>query len=153
VQELNWVRRRRDQIRSKEDQLLAEKLNAEIAEEEGGLIECGCCCDETPFENIVQCSEGHLFCKQCLQRYAEQTVFGDGRSQLKCMNSSGEGCVGFFPDSMLRSCLPEKVLEKFNEAQARDAVKAADLSLITCHECKLQVIIDDLDTSYISHLP
>jgi TRIAD3 protein (E3 ubiquitin-protein ligase RNF216) len=46
---------------------MAEKLNAEIAMEEGGLIECSCCYDETPFENIVQCSEGHLFCKQCLQ--------------------------------------------------------------------------------------
>ena len=31
----------------------------------------------------------HLFCRECLQRYAEQTVFGDGRSNLKCMDSSG----------------------------------------------------------------
>ncbi len=95
----------------------------------------------------------------CLdQSYAEQTVFGDGRSQLKCMNNSGEGCVGYFPDGMLRSSLTAKVIQllewngvltfalsqvyqKFEEAQARDALKAAHIdNLVTCHNCQLQVI-------------
>jgi hypothetical protein len=64
------------------DQAAAEKLNEELATAEGSLMECGCCYGEYAFEALVQCSEGHLFCKQCLQRYCEQTVFG------KCLCST-----------------------------------------------------------------
>lgn len=67
LEEISWVRRRKELQRQQEDHLLAEKLNAEIAMEEGAMIECGCCFDEFPFESLVQCSEGHLFCKPCLQ--------------------------------------------------------------------------------------
>lgn len=59
------------------DQAAAERLNEELATAEGSLMECGCCYGEYAFEALVQCSEGHLFCKQCLQRYCEQTVFGE----------------------------------------------------------------------------
>ena len=59
------------------DQQAAEALNEQIATEDGSLMECGCCYGEYAFEALVQCSEGHLFCKQCLQRYCEQTVFGE----------------------------------------------------------------------------
>ena len=115
----------------------AEKLNEEIATEEGTLVECGCCFGEYPFDNFVQCSEGHLFCKDCLKRYVENTVFGDGKSAIKCMGS--EPCNGFFSDSMLRITLPERVFSKYQEALAKDALKAAHIEIITCIHCELQV--------------
>jgi hypothetical protein len=40
----------------------------------GALLECGCCCGDMPFEDMVQCAEGHLFCSACLKRYVEVCV-------------------------------------------------------------------------------
>ena len=132
-----WLKKLNMMEREKEDHLMAEKLNEEIAGEEGGLIECQCCYSEVTFESVIQCSEGHLFCKGCLQHYAEQTVFGDGKSVLKCMDSGG--CTGYFPDSMLKYALPEKTFGKYQEQLARDAIKAAKLEIISCHACNFQV--------------
>lgn len=44
-----------------------EQLMNELAALDGALIECGCCCADVAIENSVQCSEGHLFCRTCLQ--------------------------------------------------------------------------------------
>eukprot|EP01039_Chlorochromonas_danica_P006965 gene6965-7706_t len=138
--ELVWlVNKRRRELEQKDEQL-ADELNEQLATEEGSLIECGCCFSEHPFERMVQCSEGHLFCKNCLKHYAEQTVFGNGRSHLQCMNTTGDPCSGYFPDSMLQLALPPKVWEKYSEALTRDALKAAQLDdLVVCHDCQLQV--------------
>ena len=102
------------------------------------MIDCECCCCEYAFESLVQCSDGHLFCKGCLQKYAEQSLFGDGRTVLKCMNTT-DNCTGVFSEYMLKISLPEKVFSKFQEALTRDAIKAAQLeNLITCHNCQFQ---------------
>ncbi|KAJ1396678.1 hypothetical protein B484DRAFT_472247, partial [Ochromonadaceae sp. CCMP2298] len=125
-----------------QDQALAEDLNLRLAEAEGGLIECGCCYTDCAFESLVQCTDGHLFCRNCLQHYVEQTVFGNGRSALTCM--SADGCEGTFPESMLRLSLPDKVFAKYSEAQARDELKAAHLEGLTaCHKCQQQVLMDE----------
>ena len=117
-----------------EASLLADK----IAEETHTAIECECCCSEYAFENLVQCSEGHLFCKGCLQRYAETTLFANGKTELKCMNTLDD-CAGIFSEHMLKRSLSEKVFAKFNEAIARDAIKAAKIDgLVSCHRCQYQ---------------
>jgi len=121
-----------------------EELVQQRAEAEGNLIECGCCCAALAFERLVQCSDGHLFCKDCLQRYAEQTLFGDGRSSLRCMDSSGsEPCGGRFSEDTLASVLSPQVFQQYQEALARDALQAAQLALVGCHGCGLQVLMDE----------
>lgn len=67
LQELAWMREQLHREQEDKDREAAERLNEEIAAAEGGLMECGCCYSEAPFEKMVQCSEGHLFCKSCLQ--------------------------------------------------------------------------------------
>ena len=41
------------------------------ADDEPGL-ECGCCFCETPLPELVQCSEGHVFCRDCLDQSLER---------------------------------------------------------------------------------
>jgi hypothetical protein len=43
----------------------------EEAEANGGMFECGCCCCETAFEEMISCDEGHMFCANCLKRLVE----------------------------------------------------------------------------------
>ena len=61
------------------DHMLAVSVNDNEYEESGQLIECGCCYEEVAFENMIQCYEGHLFCRECLHRYAQESVFGHGK--------------------------------------------------------------------------
>ena len=53
-----------------------------------------------------------MFCAGCLKRYAEQTLFGNGRAlstALSCMDSAGATpCAGTFPEHQLRRALPAK---------------------------------------------
>ena len=142
VQELQWIKTLDRNEQFENDRELAEQINEQMAAEDGTLLECGCCFSEYAFESIVQCSEGHLFCKNCLKQYVETTVFADGKSNLNCMSTS-ESCCGFFPGSMLRSSLPIKVLEKYEEAYARDSIQSAKIELISCYNCQVQVDMSD----------
>ena len=54
-------------------------LNEAEYEDEGQSIECECCFGTFPFEQMVQCYEGHLFCQECLKSYAREAVFGQGK--------------------------------------------------------------------------
>lgn len=151
--EIRWIRKKKQAELEQKDKAVAEELNYQMAMDDNALMECGCCYSEYPFEQLVQCTEAHLFCKQCLQRYAEQTLFGDGRTTLKCMNTMGDPCPGVFTESMLRASLPEKVLEKFSEAQTRDILKAAQIDdLVTCFHCQYQASMAS-DAGKIMHCP
>ena len=71
-----------------------------------------------------------------MARHTEQTLYGNGKTTLGCMDTSGSGCPGAFSDHTLRVALPAKVYAKFAEAQCRDVIKAANLdNIIACHRC------------------
>ena len=54
-------------------------MNENEYETSGQAIECGCCYGESPFELMVQCYEGHLFCRECLKNYGKEAVYGQGK--------------------------------------------------------------------------
>jgi hypothetical protein len=56
--------------RAQADAAAAQEAARAEAEAAGALIECQCCFDTFPFEGMVQCAQGDLFCASCLSRSA-----------------------------------------------------------------------------------
>ncbi|KAJ1451929.1 hypothetical protein M885DRAFT_528338 [Pelagophyceae sp. CCMP2097] len=112
----------------------------------GDLIECGCCFDdECPLADVVQCSEGHVFCTSCLKRYAAEAVFGGGQGcvGLACISSGGaDKCPGTFFDSALQKALPTKEYDQLHETAAVAAVRKAALDVFACPACGVAAEFD-----------
>ncbi|KAG5185647.1 hypothetical protein JKP88DRAFT_348220 [Tribonema minus] len=135
--ELEWHKRRRASLQCESDEAMARKLNEEEAEAAGCMYECGCCCSEAPFEEMISCAEGHMFCANCLKRFVEERLYGLGRAELSCMDSSG--CKAQFPDEFLQRALPEAVYTKFQQKAASAAAAAVcGDALFACPKCGTQ---------------
>nr|XP_046271526.1 E3 ubiquitin-protein ligase RNF216 [Scatophagus argus] len=138
--ELSFYQQKAKEWAEHEDFLLALQVNEDEYKKDGQLIECGCCYGEFAFEKMTQCSDGHLFCKECLVKYAQEAVFGSGKSELSCMEG---GCLCSYPVCELEKVLPENVLCKYYERQAEEAVAAtcAD-ELVRCPFCNFPALLD-----------
>ncbi|KAM8825562.1 E3 ubiquitin-protein ligase RNF216 isoform 1-T2 [Synchiropus picturatus] len=138
--EVSFFQQKTKEWAEHQDFLLALQVNEDEYKKDGQLIECGCCCGEFAFEKMTQCSDGHLFCKECLVKYAQEAVFGSGRSELSCMQG---GCPCSFPVCELEKVLPENILCKYYERQAEEAVAAtcAD-ELVRCPFCNFPALLD-----------
>ncbi|XP_027898234.1 E3 ubiquitin-protein ligase RNF216 [Xiphophorus couchianus] len=138
--ELSFYQQKTKEWAEHEDFLLALQVNEDEYKKDGQLIECGCCYGEFAFEKMTQCSDGHLFCKECLVKYAQEAVFGSGKSELSCME---DGCPCSYPMCELQKVLPDNILCKYNERQAEEAVAAtcAD-ELVRCPFCNFPALLD-----------
>ncbi|XP_077414655.1 E3 ubiquitin-protein ligase RNF216 [Vanacampus margaritifer] len=138
--ELTFFQQKAKEWAEHEDFLLALQVNEDEYKKDGQLIECGCCYGEFAFEKMTQCSDGHLFCKECLVKYAQEAVFGSGKSQLSCMEA---GCLCSYPVCELEKVLPENILCKYYERQAEEAIAAtcAD-ELVRCPFCNFPALLD-----------
>uniref|UniRef100_A0A8C2SS59 E3 ubiquitin-protein ligase RNF216 n=1 Tax=Coturnix japonica TaxID=93934 RepID=A0A8C2SS59_COTJA len=114
--------------------------NISVVLQDGQMIECRCCYGEFAFEELTQCADGHLFCKECLIKYAQEAVFGSGKSELSCMEGS---CTCSFPTSELEKVLPETILCKYYERKAEEEVAAACADeLVRCPFCNFPALLD-----------
>jgi hypothetical protein len=77
-------------------------------------------------------NEGHLFCADCLARYVEAQLFGQGKlgvdpqtneatTEVLCCHS--DGCSSGFARFYLEKALQLKVMAKYDELQAHTAVE------------------------------
>lgn len=54
-----------------------EEEKLERARERGDLYECGICFGEYIIsEQMIACADGHLFCTECLRKYAKEAIYG-----------------------------------------------------------------------------
>lgn len=89
-------------------------------------MECGCCFSDMNVAQAVTCAEGCLFCKDCLARAVQESVYGQAPLRLYRFDSedkndftggegtgirclSIEGCQASFSDKELRRSLPKEL--------------------------------------------
>lgn len=163
-----------DEVRYASDKLIeradivataAERQRIHDASEKAGTtLECQCCYGDYAIEEMVSCrNEGHLFCMDCLRRYAEERVFGLGdlgggggakkpadgdnggadardTNDLTCMHP--DGCTSTFQYELLQKALPPKVMQKYDELQATRAMEIAGVEgLHRCPKCDFQALL------------
>ncbi|CAD5123798.1 DgyrCDS12109 [Dimorphilus gyrociliatus] len=116
--------------------------NHDFLEDDSEPVECGCCFSDIAFRDMIQCADGHLFCKDCLRNYAKEAIFGGGgQSILQCMNAE---CDCQFPHQLLQTTLDQKTLEKMDERQFLENITKAKISnLHSCPFCNYKVIVPE----------
>lgn len=130
-------------LKQKQEEL-EKKQRYEEASKNHDLFECECCCDEFLFEDMAQCPEGHLFCKQCLNREV-QTLLGEGRSEVRCLSHSG--CDQIVSVNELKRCVDEKILKQLFIIEGQNVVAMANLpGLVKCYKCGFEATIEGSET-------
>ncbi|KAL0071545.1 hypothetical protein AAF712_001402 [Marasmius tenuissimus] len=125
------------------DGQLAQQLNQQEYEENGDGIECGCCFSTYPFDKMVQCEDGHLFCTDCMTSYSEN-LLGSHNVSIVCMDQSG--CKLPFPVSELRRFLPDKLMELYERVKQAKEIEMAGLEgLEECPFCEYKCVIENPD--------
>ncbi|OCT63962.1 ring finger protein 216 L homeolog isoform X1 [Xenopus laevis] len=143
-EELEFFEQKMKEMAEHADFLLALQVNEEQYEQDGQMIECRCCYGSFAFEELTQCADGHLFCKECLIKYAQEAAFGSGRPKLMCMEGA---CTCEFPTSEVEKVLPENILQKYYERKAEEDISAACADqLVRCPSCSFPALLDkDVD--------
>lgn len=137
---VRWLYDEEQQAKKIEMEKKAEEMRYEKAREEGALMVCECCFNEVLFDDLVQCPEGHLFCKTCVRTQIE-TAISEGRTNIRCL--SVNGCDREVPISELERTVPESVVRRLFQIEAINAVASAQLSdTVKCHKCGFIVIFD-----------
>jgi hypothetical protein len=111
------------------------------AQQDGTAMECPCCCDSYPLDQMVQCrDEGHLFCHSCLVSYANNQIFGNDNLgvhkttkklslELQCLQGD---CPSYFERSFLERALPPRLLQHYDSVQLKLSIASAGLSDTVC---------------------
>ncbi|KAM8934684.1 E3 ubiquitin-protein ligase RNF216 [Pelodytes ibericus] len=143
-EELEFYEQKMKEIAEHADFLLALQVNEEQYEQDGQMIECRCCYGSFAFEELTQCADGHLFCKECLIKYAQEAAFGSGQPKLSCLEGT---CTCDFPTSEVEKVLPENILQKYYERKAEEDISAACADqLVRCPSCSFPALLDkDVD--------
>ena len=175
---LDEVRYASDKLAERADVVAAAAERQRIhdaSEKAGTTIECQCCFGDYDITEMVSCrNEGHLFCIDCLRRYAEERVFGVGdlggggggkksangdedgaaaapeTNDLTCFHA--DGCTSTFQYELLRKALPPKVMQRYDELQATRAMEIAGVEgLHRCPKCDFQALLSP--SEMIFHCP
>ncbi|KAL6310234.1 hypothetical protein BKA93DRAFT_2861 [Sparassis latifolia] len=129
------------ELREEQDAQMAWKINDEEYECTGDGIECGCCFSPVPFERMAQCTEGHLFCTNCMTSYASQ-MLGSLDANMVCMDRCG--CDAAFPDSEFRRFLTPEMYVLYARVKQQQDIEAAGLeNLEECPNCDFKAVIED----------
>ena len=127
-----------------EEEEIAEKKKRE---EEEKMVDCCCCFTPVPFIEMVQCPEGHLICRRCVEMSIE-TALGEGRVRTEC--PCVDSCSSKISMRELERILPNKLLKRLNETESLNAVAEVNIpGLRTCWRCGYKIIDEDEDSPFV----
>jgi TRIAD3 protein (E3 ubiquitin-protein ligase RNF216) len=149
VQEVKYVQKKLQQWMEAIQIQQKRKYDKEVSQREGTAVECLCCFDSYPLEDMVACKyEGHLFCCDCLKSYAENLLFGQNNLgmdkifpqkpalELQCFYS--DDCCSGFEREFLKKALPPKTLETYDKIQFEVSLQRAGVQTAKCPKCQFQ---------------
>ena len=92
-------------------------------------------------EDTLSCPEGHLFCKECIRRSAEEVV-GQGRVNFSCLTD----CQSEFSTNTLQQVLTSKMFSLVLRKIQEEEIKKADIpDLVSCPFCPFATIMPDVE--------
>ncbi|OHT10082.1 IBR domain containing protein [Tritrichomonas foetus] len=137
---LNEIFLEEEKERKIEEERLEEERQMKEAEENGSLMECECCFCDCPIDWMLQCPEGHLFCKKCVERQIE-TAISEGRANVPCLKFGG--CESNISMNELERMIPPKTLERLIQTETLNAITLAELeNTVKCHKCGFIVLYE-----------
>ncbi|XP_046391105.1 uncharacterized protein LOC124159377 [Ischnura elegans] len=110
----------------------------EEAKAKNELLTCNCCFEDDLLpEDMSSCTDGHLFCIQCVKKGAE-VIIGDGKSSFPCMHGD---CKAEFSLSTLQGILAPSTFGKLVMRLQAEEVNAAGIEgLEICPSCPYSTI-------------
>ncbi|KAJ9108828.1 hypothetical protein QFC21_000148 [Naganishia friedmannii] len=110
---------------------------------EDGDTECSCCFGDDDLMFMVQCAEGHNFCRDCIRKMTEVAV-GDQTANVVCPHT--DGCEAKFHDRDLRKAMPVKLYNTYAGIIQRKELEEAGIEgLESCPYCNFGLIIENPD--------
>lgn len=142
-QELMFCQHKQQIIDHIKEQTHLRNIKIEAAREHGELLECGCCYDdECLFEEMAACTDGHIFCKECIRRSSEAAI-GEGKTKFLCLTGT---CESEFPLAVLQELLPATTFSLALCKMQEEELRLADIpDLVTCPFCSFATIMPDKD--------
>ncbi|KAJ3428349.1 e3 ubiquitin-protein ligase [Anaeramoeba flamelloides] len=121
---------------------LAEKINEDEYEQSGCKIDCMCCYAKVPFEKMVSCKAGHLFCVDCLHNLVKHAI-GTRKKEIRCPGV--DKCDFGFSLTMIQKAVPEKTWDLFERLVQESEINQAKIeNLRKCPNCDYAEIIEDI---------
>ncbi|XP_014288332.1 uncharacterized protein [Halyomorpha halys] len=103
--EVNFIINKNNILKYLEDKRQAREAAVAEAKNNGTLLSCGCCfSDDLLAEDVVTCSEGHIFCRDCVKKCTE-VLMGEGKIDFPCL----EDCGAFFDQKTLKDVMENKI--------------------------------------------
>lgn len=107
------------------------------------IFDCECCFCEKFIDDMIKCSEGHKFCKNCLNKYLTNQLTS-GNYELKCMASYT--CGGIYTKNTLEKTIDDKLLKNYQDNETKNIINKSGLSdIYTCPKCMIYSVIMDKD--------
>jgi hypothetical protein len=108
-------------------------------------IECSCCYDLFADDEITACSEEHIFCKECVKKYACQLIYENCNAHITCINVGGK-CNGIFDEKKLENILDQRVMNEYKRVKIQNELKEIsnsidDINIKICANCEKGVDI------------